>query len=349
MYVDRDDSSGLISGPDIRRELRQRRRDSLEKTALPSQEQDLADDGWAVIRRNKKTVRVRKPKPEDQRLEDEVWTLFAQMGFHHLSSGRHFGVPLSGSDPDVPPKQIDVLAVDDETALVVECKTSRNLRSRSLQKDLNETRALQDSIRQTIHNWFPERPRVCFVYATRNIKWSRQDRARAKDHQISIVQERQFSYFRRLVDIVGPAARHQLQAELLQGSPVQGLRGTVPALRGRFGSTTFYQFAIEPDRLLKLAYVSHRARIDASAVGTYQRLLRKRRLRDISDHINQTGGIFPTNVVVNFRHTRRLRFDMAGPSSDDPTAVGVLHLPNTYRCAWIINGQHRLYGFALNE
>ena len=341
--------SGVVSGAEIRKELGQRSKAHIEMTIPLAQETSYVDSGWEVVRRSKRTARVRKPKPDDQRLEDQVWTLLAMMGFDHMSQGRQFRIPVSGLGSAVPPKQIDVLAVDGETALVVECKASETLRPRSLQKDLNETRGLQEAIRSWIHSTFEGRPRVCFVYATRNIRWSAPDRERAKDSHISILRDRQIDYYRRLIDVIGPAARHQLQADLLEGSPVQGLRATVPALRGTFGDKKFYQFAIEPDRLLKLAYVSHRAKIDAEAVGTYQRLLKKKRLKDISGHINETGGVFPTNVVINFRQSRGLRFDAAGPSTDEPTVLGTLHLPNTYKCAWVIDGQHRLYGFSLSE
>ena len=340
---------GLVSGVDIQRELRQRRRPYLERTVPFAEEASRVEQGWQVIRRNKKTVRVRKAKPVDQQLEDDIWSLLAVMGFGCMSSGRRFSIPVSPSDVDVPPKQIDVLAVDDETALVVECKASEQMRPRSLQKDLNETRALQKPIREAIHRHFEERLRVCFVYVTRNIRWSVPDRERAKGHHISIVDDRQIAYYRKLADIIGPAARHQLQADLLEGSPIQGLRLNVPALRGTFGGRQFYQFAIEPDRLLKLAYVSHRAKVDAETVGTYQRLLRKKRLKDIAEHINETGGMFPTNIVVNIRQARGLRFDPSGPATDAPTVLGTLYLPNTYKCAWVIDGQHRLYGFSLSQ
>ena len=341
--------AGVITGDAIQAELRKRKGAFLEMTVPMSSESVHIDNGWEVIRRNKKTLRVRKHKPVDQKLEDDVWVLLALMGFGDMSQGRHFKIPVSSNQANVPPKQIDVLAVDAETALVVECKASRDLRQRSLQKDLNETRALQQPIREWINSQYQTRRRVCFLYATRNVRWSQSDRERARNHQIRIVRDPQIGYFRKLVDIIGPAARHQLQAHLLQDSPIQGLNSTVPALRGTFGETRFYQFAIEPERLLKLAYVSHRAKIDAEAIGTYQRLLRKKRLKDIAQHINETGGVFPTNVVVNFRQTRSLRFDPSGPVGDAPTVLGTLHLPNTYKSAWVIDGQHRLYGFARTD
>lgn len=339
---------GLISGSEIQRELRQRRKTNVEKSVAFSEVDAHMAEGWQVLRRNKTNVRLRRPKTFDHLWEDEVWCLLARMGFDAMSSGRNFKIPVRTSDANVPPKQIDVLAVDGETALVVECKASKEMTLRSLQTALNETRALQNPIRSAIHDLYEDRPRVCFVYATRNIRWSKPDRERTKDHQIKVLHDRDVNYFRKLVEIIGPAARHQLEGDLLEGSTVSGLRTTVPALRGRFGGNRFYQFAIEPNRLLKLAYVSHRTKIDSEAVLTYQRLLRKSRLRDISKHINDTGGVFPTNVVVNIRDTN-LRFDPAGAADDDPTVLGTLYLPNKYKSAWVIDGQHRLFGFSLSD
>ena len=343
------DTTGLISGREIQSELRKRKLAYIEITIPISDELSYVEDGWDVVRRNKRTLRARKPKSTGRQLEDDVWTLLALAGFPVLSSGHNFTIPVSSGSVEVPPKQIDVVAVDDDTALVVECKASVDPRRRSLQKDLNETRALQQPIRDWINAQYDTRRRVCFVYVTRNIRWSTPDRERAKNHLIAIMHDPQIKYYRRLVEIIGPATRHQLQADLLEGSPIQGLRATVPALRGTFGRKRFYQFAIEPERLLKLAYVSHRAKIDSEAVGTYQRLLKKKRLKDIAQHIDETGGMFPTNIVINFRQDRNLRFDQSGPIGDDPTVLGTLHLPNTYKCAWIIDGQHRLYGFSLSQ
>ena len=344
-----EEISGLISGSDIKLELRQRRKPFLEQSIPQVRATEFTEQGWEVIRRNKNTIRIRKRKPIGQQLEDQAWVLLALMGFEFMNEGYQFKLPVGDSDTEVPPKQIDVFAVDSETVLVVECKASETDRARSLQKDLNETRALQDNIRSAIHNYFEGRPRVCFIYVTRNIRWSRPDLERAKANHISVIRHQQLDYYRRLAEIIGPAARHQLQADLLQGSAVQGLKTTIPSLRGTFGKRTFYQFAIEPEKLLKLAYISHRTKIDPDAVATYQRLLKKKRLKDIADHINRTGGVFPTNVVVNFRQSKGLRFDVAGPSGDDPTVLGTLHLPNTYKSAWVIDGQHRLYGFSLSN
>ena len=343
--------AGLITGQDITNALR-RRRNRFYEESFPIREEELRlQEGWELVRRNKNTLRVRKPKPFDEILEDEIFALFARMGFKYLSDGRDFRIPVDSSNSGVPPKQIDVFAADDETAIVVECKSSEVLRSRSLQKDLNETRGLQSPIRRAIHDGLPgSRRRVVFVYATRNVDWSEPDRARAKDNHIAILRDRQLDYFGRLAAILGSAARYQLLGDLLGGNTIAGLNETVSAVRGKFGSNRFYQFTIEPEKLLKLVYINHRGSSEEDPVGTYQRLLRKKRLKDIAEHIEkQNGGIFPTNVVINFHPGRALRFDASGPASADSTVFGTLHLPNTYRSAFLIDGQHRLYGFAQTE
>ena len=342
--------AGLISGDAIKAVLRSRKKPDHEKT-FPIREEALRlDEGWELVRRNKNTVRLRKPKPIGEQLEDRVWSLLAGMGFKYLSKDRNFKIPVDTSGSGVPPKQVDVFAADDETAIVVECKAASSPGQRSMQGAVNETKGLQSSIRQAINEGLPgPRRRVVFVYVTENIQWSGSDKARAEDAQISVIRDKQLAYYASLVSLIGPAARHQLQADLLAGSDVRGLSTQIPAVKGTFGNKNFYQFAIEPEKLLKLAYVSHRVQVDEETVGTYQRLLTKKRLKDIAQHIDKTGGIFPTNIVVNFRGDKKLRFDGSGPTKDGPTTLGTLYLPAIYKSAYLIDGQHRLYGFALSE
>ena len=74
-------------------------------------------------------------------------------------------------------------------------------------------------------------------------------------------------------------------------------------------------------------------------------MLQPHRLKKIAEYING-GGKFPTNIVVNLKTGRRnkLRFDVTGKYGEE--AFGTLHLPSLYASAWIIDGQHRLYGYA---
>ena len=115
------------------------------------------------------------------------------------------------------------------------------------------------------------------------------------------------------------------------------------------GGETFYTFLIRPDDLLKIAYIGHKGSLDIETLETYQRMLQPRRLKQIASFI-ESGGKFPTNIVLNLKTGRRsgrknaLRFDVKETYGHQ--SLGVLHLPPNYAAAWVIDGQHRLYGYA---
>ncbi len=69
------------------------------------------------------------------------------------------------------------------------------------------------------------------------------------------------------------------------------------------------------------------------------------RVKAIGDFI-RSGGFFPTNILLNF--VDNPKFSLLDNSlNTDPTAkFGWLTLPSKYRSAWVIDGQHRLYGFS---
>jgi DGQHR domain-containing protein len=95
--------------------------------------------------------------------------------------------------------------------------------------------------------------------------------------------------------------------------------------------------------MLKIAFVNHRSLNDPAGAPSYQRLVSRTRLRQISRFIHG-GGFFPTNILVNF--TSKCRFEQLTKDDDGNITFGNLYLPCRYRSAWIIDGQHRLYGYA---
>ena len=109
------------------------------------------------------------------------------------------------------------------------------------------------------------------------------------------------------------------------------------------GGRYFYSFVTTPDHLLKIAFVNHRALDDPKGIPTYQRLIQKSRIKQIEQFI-QSGGYFPTNILINFTHN--LEFQSSKKDKDANIEFGMLNLPPKYKTAWIIDGQHRLYGYA---
>lgn len=335
---------GPLLAADMRQaEIRKRRSPYVFKTASLATYPGYVEDGWSVAKKSKKSVRLSQPKRGDERLEDEIFCLLADMGFGDLSAGRRFKIAVSDT---APPKQIDVFAADDDFAIVVECKTKEQLGGRRMQEVIGELSSHRQGIIRALkgHYGRDASRKTALVLATRNIDWSEQDVLRAKEQNIHILNDFDIDYYKQLAQHLGVAARYQLAAQLFVDQEISNLGRSVAANRGSMGGKTFYTFLINPAHLLKIAYISHKRPGDAGALDTYQRMLSKKRLQEVADFID-AGGKFPTNIVVNIRNPRGIRYDQKEALSD--ASFGVLELPKKYGSCWVIDGQHRLYAYAL--
>ena len=346
----------LHLGPRVREdeiasELRRRKKKDIFKTVTGSTKKLIAEkvrleeaDGWRVFKKNAKSTRLAKSKPADEQLEDEVWCILAQMGFKEMSKGRQFVVAVGDG---LPSRQIDVFAKDDETVVIVEC-TQRDTPGRKRMGPLIEKiRAIRKNLLNSIRKAYGQQTKlkVKLVIATRNIKWSGVDIGKCKQAQIGVLADGELDYYSALTRHLKHAARYQILAHLFGGQKIRGLEKVVVATRGKMGGDTFYTFLIKADELLKIAYVGHKASRDIENLATYQRMLKPTRLKKIAKYING-GGKFPTNIVVNLKTKKQatLRFDQKEKVGDE--VLGILYLPPIYASAWIIDGQHRLYGYA---
>ena len=324
-------------------------RDYDRKTVSPSAVEENEAVGWKVAKKNGKSVRLERNKVHGVLLEDRVWTLLYRMKFKYLSAARGAQLRLNAG-PDSPQTQIDVVAIDDEIAIAIECKSSDQIARRSqFQQELGKHALIRDRFtvvaRKDIEP--PAKRLVVLAMFTSNILLSENDKLRAKEANVILLDEQDLTYYETLVDHIGPAARYQLLAELLPGKTVPNLEIRVPAIRAKMGSANCYTFSISPEYLLKIAYVSHRAKGKASDVNTYQRMLSRGRLTKIRQYIDD-DGIFPTNIVLNL-DKGKLSFQRSAQEEDasiEHGLAGWLDIKATYKCAWIIDGQHRLFSYS---
>lgn len=327
-------------------EYRARNRTFVVQSVHASEVAEFIEKGWQVQRAGKRTS-LRRPKSHDQQLEDRVWCLLYKMAYDKLN-GKRFIVQFDRDDESRGRKQIDVFACDAETAFVIECKSREVRGRRSLQKDLLETIALQTYIRKSVYSIYGSlpKPKIIWAYATQNIIWSEQDVARANDGGISILTENELQYLDTFVRHLGPAARYQVLGEFLKGQKVPGLGEVrLPAVRGKLGGETFYSFVATPRTLLKIAFINHQALNHPDGRPAYQRMISAGRIKEIEKFI-AAGGYFPTNILVNLMEHPRFDLISNKENTDENIKFGWITLPSRYRSAWIIDGQHRLYGFS---
>ena len=344
---------GLVSGSELESIYRGRKPAFIFESVPMGKEEEYLDDGWGIYRRNKKSIRLSKPKPIDEAFEDEVWCLFSKIGFNEMNRDRQFRIKVL-KDSKSPGKQIDVFAKDDETVLIIECKTAEKPIKKDFQKDMAEIVAIREDIRKVIYKQYGRKIKLGWIFATKNIIWSGPDLERAENYSISVMREQDITYYSELTKHIGISAKYQLLAEIFKHKNIPSLKLTVPAIKGRMGDVHFYAFNIEPSKLLKIAYVCHRLKgNDEKTLITYQRMLDKRRLKDIRKYI-EDGGLFPNSLVLNLDSGKGgLRFDHLTEKDDEEegtkAVLGLLHLPAKYKSAFIIDGQHRLYGFTDTE
>ena len=269
------------------------------------------------------------------------------MNYEKLN-GERFTIQFERNDGSTGRKQIDVFASDNETSFVIECKSKENRGHRSLQKDIQETISLQNYIRRSIFHLYGKKPKpkIIWAYATHNIIWSESDVARASDGGISIITENELQYFEAFIKHMGPAGKYQVLGEFLKGQKIPGLGDIkIPAIRGRIGGETFFNFVVTPRRLLKIAFINHQALNHPDGRPAYQRMISSSRIKEIGKFIS-IGGYFPTNIIANFIEKPTFKFISNKKNTDPNIKFGWITLPTKYRSAWIIDGQHRLYGYS---
>ena len=329
----------------FKKEFSSRKSEYLFESIAPEILEKYTADNWEVDREFKTRVRLRKPKPVDVAFEDEVWSTFARLGFRLMNRDRRFKIPYS-EDLSLT-QQIDVFAADEETILLIECKASSGEPKKSNFKETIEALGgREEGIRKTIRKLFPDsKHKIKFVLATKNYYLSEPDKQRLENFNILHLDEEAVKYYQDLAKHLGKAARFQLLGALFEGQKIPELDNQVAAIRGEMGGNTYYSFAIEPEKLLKLGYILHRNKANKKLMPTYQRLIKKSRLLSIQKFVD-SGGFFPNSIVINI-NIKRLKFDLASLQVDGSLSkIGILHLPQTYRSVFIVDGQHRLYGYA---
>ena len=340
----------LVNSKNIRSILQRRKKPDLYESILPESLDRYKNEGWEVDREFKTKIRIKKRKSFDLAFEDAVWTTFANLGFDLLNKDRNFKMPYS--DDFTLTQQIDVFAADQETMIFVECKSCEGEPKKGNFKEVIEAiGGKKEGILKTIRLLFPNyKYKVKFIFATSNYYLSQPDIERLENFGILHFDEETIQYYQDLTKHLGISARFQLLGNLFGGQDIPEIQNQIPAIEGKMGGHTYYSFSIEPEKLLKIGYVLHRNKANKKLMPTYQRLIKKSRLLSVQSFV-ESGGFFPNSIIINLdTKGKKMRFERANTQvSNSISRIGVLHLPKKYRSAFIIDGQHRLYGYANSE
>lgn len=309
--------------------------------------EELKNQNWIEVVAMKTKVRMQRPKPVGIAFEDKIWSLFYDLGFRNLNRDEHLELKWGEGEGDH--KQIDVLAVGEEAIFVVECKAASKITTSSFKSIIDEIELHKEGIIRSLKQIYGDK-KIKFILATDNYRIGEEDIKRLNDKRIFHLNENAYKYLQGLLKSYKTCVNYQFYGMMFKNELISSKRIRVPALKGKMGGFDYYMLSIEPETLLKMGFVLHRTKVNDSMAPTYQRLLSAKRLPGITNFI-KNGGYFPNSLIVNFDTTSsrkmKIQFDLAENSSEDSNAqLGILSIPNAYGIAYIIDGQHRLYGYA---
>ncbi len=311
--------------------------------------EDYLNEGWEDYGKVLKTkTKLRKPKSHSELFEDDVWCQMYRLGYRILNTDQTFKLPFGTEEKDF--KQIDVIAIDEDSILLFECKSSEKPKKpKSYKDDFIALGVMLDGFRKTLKQIYGVTKKIKYIFATRNIRIDSEsvDIKRLTDQGGFFYNDNTYSYVNSLIKNYKRASKFQLLGILFKNEIINKEKIEVAALEGFMGNERYYMFSIEPHLLLKMGFVLHRTKANETEMPTYQRLLVPSRLKGISKFINE-GGYFPNSIIINFTTNRKNKIQFEGNSrnSHSRSRAGTLKIPNAYAFAYIIDGQHRLYGYA---
>ncbi len=342
----RTEWSKMVEDKALAAEKNARKKIFISQKILAKDLPDYVDEGWEKSKefKNPKFVCVSKEKTVQEQFEDKIWILCASMGFTVLNQ-KSFYISYDFHNDSLK-EEISVVAVDDETILIIKCFASENVTEYSFVEEINSYSEKIGGIRKEVLKQYPGR-KTKFIWATQNYISNRRDIALLDKAGMAFFGESTIEYYSELAKHLGSCSRYQLLGNLFANQEIKNMDDRVPAIQGKMGGYTYYSFSIEPERLLKIGYVLHRSEANQNMMPTYQRVIKKKRLQDVRGFINN-GGYFPNSIIISIdTNGKGLTFDQSATRVDSTISrIGVLHIPKRYRSAYIIDGQHRLYGYS---
>lgn len=345
----------LVTGSELDKAARERGKKTESIKVDDSQLAEHLALGYEVKAEYKSGISLARPLAEWKVFENNIWLMFHKFGFTHMNEDSSFMLNISKRKEPVW-RQIDVIAKDENNVFVVECKHIQELGKKSLRTVISDLISTQSEVEIAIKKLFNDRDlKVTFVLATKNIIWRNVDERRAEEAKKPLFKwddevQGYIESLSNLSGLIGQAARFQLYSILFPKRKTLVLQNpNVAAIKGKAGKWTYYSFIAKPSQLLKICSVNRRTakktnlgREARETTLAYQRMLKPTKIKQINKFI-EAGNFFPNSVIIVF--DKEPAFHLASNENLDHQ-VGYLQLPTNYASAWVLDGQHRLYGYA---
>ena len=287
---------------------------------------------------------LRKLKKQDVIFENKIWMLLYKIGYKKLNKDRKFLLNPFESDKS----QIDVFAEDDDTILVIECKSAQNPNTKyNFNKDIERLSNLKNKFEKKLEAYSGGKF-VKFIFATQNYIVGDANKERLKAAKIDYWDDYACSYHQKLANELRFAGKYQMLSILLKGEKIRSLNNEFAALKCEMGKRVYYNFSVTPKDLLKMCTIPHRHQAFVNADPSYQRFVKSAKLKSVNKFI-EDGNIFPNSIIISINSKIDFKETRLTSRRSNSTKSGTIILPKLFGSCNIIDGQHRIYGYAQNE
>ena len=253
-------------------------------------------------------------------------------------------VQIDIDDDSDPEFSIDVCALEKNILFVFQCKDVYSLKSPK--KEVSSTQSYMEKVlakkfeviksdfgKISTHNLTQITDIKC-CYAFTN-KLTRNPETILKSKQFVFWNNNAIKYYVRVSQILQELTKN----EILKEFNVPFLNDTFvqrEAVEVRQGDTSMYLVEMPPGLLLKIAYAYRRT---SGKPNAYQRIVTKDRIKSISHFFQKAQNLLlPNPVIIAFDDDEEIQSQIKYESNK-------LTFPVRLCSAWIIDGQHRIYGF----
>jgi len=274
-------------------------------------------------------------------MKDRLARIFKTAGF---TTDRTVHIKTSTRQTD-----LDVCALHQEVLLIIECKTGTNIKFSNLISEWDskcneitkEKASLQilGSIDGTLTKERMKDFRVVrVVIAFREYEVSPAQINQAAKYDIEILDPDSIEYYERTSAALGKWTKYEIFREMKIKRQEEKSIVERQAFRVRQPGTEFYVFTMAPHQLLRIAYVFRRSLKQRLA---YQRMVNARRVEVIGRFFRDLTPFLPNAILLAFEENVGSKVSFKETDGD----FGTLSIPMEYCSAWVVDGQHRLYGF----
>ncbi len=274
--------------------------------------------------------------------EERFRRLLFDMGLSDINGGSSF--VLGGH-------QIDACGGIDTHLFLFDCTLRRGGRSstKQLRTKIQQWRGKYAPVLSAIrkHELYSTYKDVVLVIAA-NAQVSEADAKYGEEVEpkVHVLNRSGIEYLSEITNDIGPYAKYRFAT--LLGVRIARKSSDVPAIRVLSGGKSTFLFAAPARDLAELAFVPQ---AEAGFEFFYQRLIKRSKIRAISDYVVARPRPFPNSVVLATESEPRFEpkqvAEGTSPSGDSIT-IGMLRLPDQYGEFWVVDGQHRIYGSALS-